>query len=702
MSAITVRTEPDSSPTAADRLNRFVIAAPDRIVFAFLAACLPIGAAVAFRVFHPALVIPAALIAIVVFWHWTPSRYLDSDGPFPGSAAGTAGGKRVRRAAAGAVIAGILVLFWMWINRTYTAEYVVLQRDPGIYTLRAMWLQHHASPLIDVSQAQAAVAGVPGAIADSLGFPTVGTNVEPQSNGLVPGLLGAAGWVGGLTAILKGDLVIGGIALLAVYGFARRLLGPLWALVPMAALAASMPFVSVSRSPYSEPTALLATFGALTLLWTAWESGKWSRFFVAGLLFGVSSLARIDGGATVIGILGGFALVTAFARSSAVRRSTALYATAFFVGSALMIGLSIIDGVRNSFPYFKASSDETIPLNILAVVAWLIVVALAFIPLGRLRDRIAGSKSFARVFGAVSLAIGLVLILRPLFWTGFWRRGTATEHVTDGMQAAAGMPVEPGRTYDESTVNWLAMYQGWLVVVLAGVGAALLAVRVIRRRDPRLVLFVMAIAAVSLLYLNKVSIFPDQIWAMRRFVPVVIPGLLIAATWTAREIARKVPAISWAGVGLGVAVVGMSVATWTSVWTVANAAGQVDEMNRSCAAVGDRPVVLAGKRSGSAWFEMTFTIGCGVPTVGYVDATQEGLAKIRANYGRDVAVVVFDPKAVTWKGGTVPKPYQTTTLHSWEQPLQRVPDQGRSAERQMWIGTVDPNGIVTALPPAQK
>jgi hypothetical protein len=33
----------------------------------------------------------------------------------------------------------------------------------------------------------------------------------------------------------------------------------------------------------------------------------------------------------------------------------------------------------------------------------------------------------------------------------------------------------------------------------------------------------------ALLYVTVPSIVPDQIWAMRRYLPVVIPGLLLAA-----------------------------------------------------------------------------------------------------------------------------------------------------------------------------
>ncbi len=106
------------------------------------------------------------------------------------------------------------------------------------------------------------------------------------------------------------------------------------------------------------------------------------------------------------------------------------------------------------------------------------------------------------------------------------------------MQTSSGLPIDPSRSYDESSVSWLAMYHGWITVLLAGAGVALLAARIVRTRDPRVAMVVVTVAAASLLYLNKISIFPDQIWAMRRFLPIIIPGLLLAAVYPLQQLAR--------------------------------------------------------------------------------------------------------------------------------------------------------------------
>jgi hypothetical protein len=683
-------------------LRSAVIAAPDRIVTVFLSVCIPIGLAVTFRVFTPALVIPAAVIFAVGFWFLTPARYVGpSDGPVDGPVEGPVDGSVERaagRAALGAAIAGVGALLWILVNRQYVAEFVVLQRDPGIYTLRAMWLTDHSTPLIDMSAEALHAGGQPGVSLAALAFPVIGETIYPQSSGLVPGLLATFGWVKGLTGVLVGNVVIGAVALLAVYALARRLVGPLWALVPFGALALGMPMIAFSRAPYSEPTALVATFGGLLLLWVAWERRRVLGFVVAGLLMGVGSLARIDGGIAIVGVLAAFGVVTLFARSSETRRRAALYATAYFLAVGLMNGLGLLDASRNSPIYLKSESHNVTPLTVATVASWVVVVGFAFLPLDGLRGWLAEhSRAVARIAGIGSAVVGLVLLSRPLWWTARSIAKSSWPTIAN-MQVRSGLANDPARSYDESSVSWLAMYQGWIAVLLAGLGVAMLAARIVRTRDPRIVMLVVTVASASLLYLNKISIFPDQIWAMRRFLPIIIPGLLIAAIYPLQQLARRRRPLTWVAAGLAAATLGGALLPWAGpVPTAADGGGQVAEMQQSCAIIDGRPVVLTGPNPGPAYFLPTFKIGCGVETLRYATSTPEGLAKIRANYGTDVLAVTFDPAGLTWTTGAAPPPTISSNIVFWGQPLQKPPTTIGITHRNMWIGIVQADGRVTPI-----
>ncbi|MET3808756.1 hypothetical protein ABIB25_005786 [Nakamurella sp. UYEF19] len=697
------------------RVGSVLVALPDRIVSVFLVAAIPVGLAVIFHVFLPAVVFPAAVVLVVALWRWTPSRYLELQSvpqwwsKRTAKAGSTESGNLAQRAAVGAGLALFVMVVWLWFNRQHYSAYVVLTRDPGIYTLRALWLVDHATPLMDSSKEALDSAGVPGVGISSLAFPDIGTTLYPQSNALLPGLLAVLGWFVGLKGVLVGNLLVGAVGLLAVYGFARRLLGPIWALVPMVTLAACMPMVAFSRGAYSEPVALVSTFGGLTLLWIAWQTGRLGHFFAAGLLIGVGSLARIDGGVTLIGVLAGFAVVTIAARSREVRVRTALACTAWAAGAGVLDGFSLLDGKVNS-PVYQASEWSGIfPLLVATILAFLLTVGIAFVPLGPVRRFLAvGTVRWTRWVLVAALVIGLVMISRPLWWTT--RLDSQLAGALGSMQRGLGLPYDPTRTYSESSVSWLAMYLSWPVIILAAVGAALLLARTVGRRDPRLAMFALTVSSVAVLYLNKVSIFPDQIWAMRRFLPVVLPGLIIAAVYPlmrlqqlqrVRRMTVRRPQFGVFAVLLAAGIVVSPVVVWgrSHLWGLANSQAQIAEMRIACAAVGDHPVILAGPAPGSATFLPTFKAGCGNETVVYPKPTAAGLVTLRKQFtdranGAATAeplVVVFDATSVGWQAGA-PAPYLTSTLTAWEQPLQRVPNVASTAQRSMWIGTVNAAG----------
>ena len=113
----------------------------------------------------------------------------------------------------------------------------------------------------------------------------------------------------------------------------------------------------------------------------------------------------------------------------------------------------------------------------------------------------------------------------------------------------------------------------------------------------------------ALLYLVRPSITPDQIWAMRRFLPAAMPlallcageRLLMRATAAARPWVRRPERAAWAGpatvtaVALaGVLMLVSPAATWGRLVVQAEYAGRAAGL-RFCDAVrGSRVVVVRG------------------------------------------------------------------------------------------------------------
>src|SRR5439155_3924048 len=83
---------------------------------------------------------------------------------------------------------------------------------------------------------------------------------------------------------------------------------------------------------------------------------------------------------------------------------------------------------------------------------------------------------------------------------------------------------------------------GWYVgpgLVVAAIGGLLLIRDAALGRAREAVAFLAALVALTSLYVWNPAITPDQIWAMRRYLPITIPGLMICAFWLVDRLVRR-------------------------------------------------------------------------------------------------------------------------------------------------------------------
>jgi len=550
------------------RVPELITSIPDRLALLFLCATVTVAAMLQFKVFNPYLAILVTVVLFVATWRVAPSPH-----------------RTDKRSVLGVVVAIEVVVAWVWVNAPYYEQELTIYRDPSIYALRGWWLTRHSSPVIDVSAAVKGAAGVPGAAVATVGFPVHGGVAYPQGASLVPGLIAVAGRVGGLRVMLAANLIIGAAGLLLVYGVARRLVGPIWSLVPVVALALSMPMVYFSRASYSEPTALAAVFGGLLILWWAFDTGRLSLFFVAGLCVGVSTLARIDGVLAVIGTMFGIGVAAVGALQPESRRHLRRATVCFAAGGLLTCLVGWYDLTHNSPSYYNSSAADLHLLFKLFALVLAVMLAASYVPLHRVRS--AASKhrpGLGRAAFVFVLVVCGLMASRPLWWTARFNTSAIGQGAVAQRQAAAGLKVDPTRSYDEHTVNWLAWYLSWPVVILAAVGLALLLWRIVRERNRGALALFAVFGVVAALYMNDVNITPDQIWASRRLLPVVIPGVLIAAGLAAPTIARR-SNLSWLAVPVAVLIALGPALQWRYVFMQAEFGGELGAVNSACAAI---------------------------------------------------------------------------------------------------------------------
>ena len=349
-------------------------------------------------------------------------------------------------------------------------------------------------------------------------------------------LLAGGFWAHGTSGAAAIGPVLGGLAVLSFGGLVARLAGPQWAPAAPLVLGLTLPEQYVSRAAFTEPAVQVLLFGGLCLLTDAltlragppvllaawrrmaparswpgrswperswpgrsWSARSWSgpsspgaftpertMAALAGLALGLGLLVSLDALACLLPVIpfGGLLLAT--------RRPGA---APFCWGVGLGAGYGLVDGYVLSRPFMSALSH---PLALAGfIAAWLLALTFATVQLLRVpaaREWLARQAArwparwlpAAASLVAVAALVGLAV--RPYLQQAHDAPGLAVFRFIAGLQRAQGLPVDPTRTYAESTLYWVIWYVGLPAVLLGGFGIALLARSCVRAlltgRDP--------------------------------------------------------------------------------------------------------------------------------------------------------------------------------------------------------------------------
>ena len=713
----------DRGPAATRLLARL----PEMLVTATVASALAAGTTVTLGIHRPWTTLPLALVVGLVMWRAIRPRYAPSDADartdFRADALADA------RAATWS-LAGVAA--WIVVGLFSASEYLVVTRDPGFLALTGVWLTNHPTTDIPTRGAIEAAAQQSNVIPDAWqAWNLSGDVVQPQGAKMLPGVLSVGGWIDGVTGVLATNIVIGGVGILAVYLVARRLLGPLAALGPAALIALTVSHLGLSRSPYSEPLTLLLIVASIAWAWRGLEEGRLGALVAAGATSGATALCRIDGGVYALGVLLGVAMVCAWRG----KRGIASLA-AFVVPQALMVGAGYWSLWRWSNSYLERLGSEARTLGIAyaCVVVLIVIFQVAIAPfLDRSRAFVATHRVVVgRTAAGLTALTMVVLASRPLWMID--RRGTEsttdkfTNAVVGQFQQLEGYAVDPARTYAEHTITWLSYYLTWPILALATLGLALIVWRTFTS-SPVAVVFLGAFAVPSLVYLLRPAIVPDQLWAIRRFEPITLPALAIAAGvgawwlvgWVGRLLQERYErenATYAASVVAAIILLGSPMTTYVSIRIgddhpvsappyiylkeqgrpVVDAKeydGARAEIDELCHIIDGRPAIL----SGSSGYFGTIRVMCDVPVVLALEPLDaDSLARMTKVWGQEPVVVTRDP-ATVWS--TAPAPVFTSRMARGEYALQYVPRLAAESTSSWYAGTVGPDGTVTPIAPKQ-
>lgn len=599
---------------------------------------------------------------------------------------------RGRKAVNILVILGVVA--WGAVNIGYTSSHVLVNRDPALYANAGIWLTKHDNLKIPASHT---FGNVPGVQVDAgTGFKAVAGGEQDvlyaQGLHLLPAFIGLLGRVVGVAHALHINVIFGMTALFGIYAFGRALVKrSWWAAVVAGAVAVSMPMINFSRDTYSEPLAATFTFGGLALFWLALRSEKLSLWFLTGLVMGAGTMTRIDGYLTIAEILA-FLVVMLLIAFKGERSRSAKQATVLVFGMAITTLLGWLDVSRMSVPYYQDLHTQVyeeflIILALLVLGPILVYFAWRGHWLNKL-DRVTASWWLPTLIVAVCLGV-VIMMSRPL-WYGL---------VTNGVP-----------TYAQLTTQWVSWYIGGVLAALGVIGILLAIASAVKERSLMLIASLIVIIGTSMLYLVKPNIYPDHIWASRRLLPVILPGVAVFGAltldWLSDQFLHK---IKWkyAVAGLASVAIVLTPLVTSKPQLLLRSFEELGAVKSLCSSIPKNAAILWVENQESQEIVMPTRSVCGVPSQGFklldgLSLNRATLAQLATNarsHG-NVPVIGIYSQDTHFLPATVSKsmrPVAALNVRQLEHTLTYVPQRSTSATYTLDLAIIQSDGSVAPL-----
>lgn len=545
------------------------------------------------------------------------------------------------------------------VGLAHPGEHIYTGRDSGTYLATAGWLAQDGGLPVHVrdgafGEFEELQYAVPG-FYDGWSAGTL----RPQFMHAFPAMMATLIDIGGVGAGVALNSVISSLLLLLVHVLALRFVRPSLAFVASATVGLSLVFLYYARTPFSEPLMAVMVVAGVWLLMVAEERLDLELGVIAGLLLGAATIVRLDG---IVLLLPATAYML-FRMRSAGETATVLRKAR--VAMIFMAFVGIAESLYVSPAYILGRRGQ--------VLAVLLVLALIFIVNevltrsgGSLLERVKGHRR--RLYWAVTSLLAAALLfgwlVRPVV-----SESTGPSYGIEVMQEREGLEIQPERNYAEMSIVWIDWYMGPLFIVLGFLGVAALAHQAISgKRSSSDWLFVSVFTVFAVLYLWRPSINPDQIWAMRRYLPVVIPFGAISAAFAIQagaDYAKRRVGSGVATVAAVVASLGLmipAVATSAPVWDIAEFSGLTADFEAMCSSVGsDARVLIIDEDTGSLGHRIaqSFRSYCGLEAA-WVDSEPDAdsLSAISAAVASRGGILVTVRPAAPGRGNHLDEGYE--------------------------------------------
>lgn len=525
-------------------------------------------------------------------------------------------------------------------------------RDPGVYVNHAVAIARQGSITLHdpvfatgaevvMDDGEARIVTDDGDVAwrklPYRAFPTDPDDPEhllPDFFHLWPATLATAYDLGGRTGLfnLTPLLALGAVALLFLA--TRRAFGLVAATVAAGLLAVNELQVWQAKFPTAESLSEFLYAGALLAIVLALRTRWRPAAAIAGGLVGVGFLARPEG-IVVVGLAAiGLALLWALDRIDG-------RATAFAVGLAPLLLFATYEAYGRGSRY--AGAQEGLPSFAQAMAgAVLLVLAAVALRLVTARGPAVVERARALDTDRVLAVLGYGLVgLFALFLAVAWFR-----HRLFGANYRINKAGDRTRGFDELNLRRLAIFLTPLALA-AAVGALLVGVR--RRWDAARWVLVLPGLLIAPVLIWEPHIAPDLMWWGRRYLPMVVPTLLVlvgvaaALLWERRGSAQSL-------VRIGTAVVVLALGAYmlrqsSDLWGHEEFGGSLEVIDQLDAVAGGEDVAFVWYPGSTQVtnFAMTPFTWLGLPALtGSPRPTPEGLLALQRALGDRPLYLVAD------------------------------------------------------------
>lgn len=455
--------------------------------------------------------------------------------------------RRLRPGWSDLCLAGILLLGVFTFGRT--AEYIASQRDPGEHANIAVRLAQEQSlrfsdPDFRDFDEDRQKLFLPVLLKNALYLEAVPgfllLNAEtgemlPQYLHLFPLWLSLAFKLWRFDGLFGFTVLLGLLSLLLVVALAIEIFrSKTVGLMASSLLCLNLGQIWLVRSPFSETLAQVLLLAGLWMLTLAVSRRLGGLGFLAGLVFGLSLMVRID---SVLAILAVSVFLILVRLGLAGRVGLAVRPVA--AGLAVGVAYSLAHIALFAYPYVLAILRNLGVLSFLGRQwGWLLALALVGTAL------VASSKRLIRLMRAWQerrfpkhkapgdhvtrrriVFVSLSALVTVVFVYGYFLRPV----MDSGANLLPLAPPFQGFVpyYDELNLVRLGWYLTPLGLGLSCIGIILALRQVVLKGQVRPLPFLLLLAAFLLFYGYKSRAFPDNYWVIRRFAEVTIPAMLI-------------------------------------------------------------------------------------------------------------------------------------------------------------------------------